>query len=132
MEKSSNNLDYPKIVKRCTLRQSIQLRSDGSTRLPQMSVDDYRKFVVWQVLTPYLTNIRKYDDNDASNMIKNWLDRCSQLKRLQFNLNHVVKYDINSAKRNGYLLPINRKQLKKEVKERKHILVQRVVQILGK
>jgi hypothetical protein len=92
-----------------------------------MSVDDYRKFVVWHVLTPNLTNIRNYDDNDASNMIKNWLDRCSQLKRLQFNLNHVVKYDINSAKRNGYLLPINRMKLKKEVNERKHILVQRVV-----
>ena len=113
MEKSSNNSDYPKIVKSRALRQSIQLRSGGSKRLPQTSVDDYRKFVVWRILAHYHTNIRKYDDNDASNMIKNWLDRCSQLKRLQVNLNHMVKYNINSAKRNGYL-PISLKKLKTE------------------
>ena len=107
MEKSSNNSDYPKIVKSRALRQSIQLRSGGSKRLPQTSVADYRKFVVWRILAHYHTNIRKYDDNDASNMIKNWLDRCSQLKRLQVNLNYMA------AKRNSYL-PISLKKLKTE------------------
>jgi hypothetical protein len=35
---------------------------------------------MWLILAPSLTNIRKYDDNDAYNIIKNSLDRCSQLK----------------------------------------------------
>ena len=36
-------------------------------------------------------------------MIKNWLDKCSQLRSLDFNTNYIIKYNINSAKRNGYL-----------------------------
>ena len=58
MEKSSNNCDYPKIVKRCAPIQSIHLGSGGLKRLLQTSVDDYRNFEVWRILAPYLTNIR--------------------------------------------------------------------------
>ena len=37
--------------------------------------DDYRKFVVWRILFPYLINIRKCSANEASNIIRNWLDK---------------------------------------------------------
>ena len=82
-------------------------------RLLQTPIDDYRKFVVWRILSPYLINIKKCSVDEASNLIKNWLDKCSQLRSLDFNPNYMIKYNINSAKRNGYL-PISLEKLRTE------------------
>ena len=46
-------------------------------------------------------------------MIRNWLYRCSQLKRLNFSPNYMIKYNINSAEHNVYL-PIYLEKLKTE------------------
>jgi len=51
-------------------------------KLLQTPIDDYRKFVVWRILSPYLINIRKCSVEEATNMIKNWLDKCSKLRPL--------------------------------------------------
>ena len=91
----------------------IRLRSGWIEKLLQTPIDDYRKFVVWRILAPYLINIRKCSDDEAFNTIKDWLDRCSSLRRLEFNPNYIIKYNINTAKRNGYL-PISLEKLKIE------------------
>ena len=82
-------------------------------RLLQTPLSDYRKFAVWCILAPYLINIRKCSTDEASKIIKDWLDKCSQLRRLDFNAYHVIKYNIDSAKRNGYL-PGSLEKLKAE------------------
>ena len=82
-------------------------------RLLQTPVDDYRKFVVWRILAPYLINIRKSSVEEASNIIKSWLDKCNQLRSLDFSPNYMIKYNINTAKRGGYL-PISLQKLKIE------------------
>ena len=82
-------------------------------KLLQSPIDDHRKFVMWRILAPYLINIRKCSADEASGTLKNWLDRCSQLRRLDFNPNYMIKYNINTAKRNGYL-PISLEKLKTE------------------
>jgi hypothetical protein len=64
-------------------------------------------------LAPYIINIRKYSDDEASDCIRNWLNKCSQLRRLDFSPNYIIKYNINSAKRGRYL-PISRKKLRME------------------
>ena len=46
-------------------------------------------------------------------MIRDWLNRCNELRRLQFNAVYLIKYNINSARRNGYL-PISLEKLKTE------------------
>jgi hypothetical protein len=46
-------------------------------------------------------------------MIKDWLNKCDSLRQLDFNPNYIVKYNINSAKRTGYL-PISLEKLKIE------------------
>ena len=51
----------------------------------------------------YLINIRKYTDEEAFNPIRHWLNRCNELRRVQFNGVYLIKYNINSAKRNAYL-----------------------------
>ncbi len=82
-------------------------------KLLQTQVEDHRKFTVWRILAPYLTNIIKCSDYEAYGTIKNWLHKCSQLKRLQFSPNYTIKYNINSAERNGHL-PISLEKLETE------------------
>jgi hypothetical protein len=88
--------------------KTARLRTVNSTKiwwtekLLQTPIDDYRKFAVWRILAPYLINIRKCSDDDATNIIRNWLDRCRNLRQLDFTANYVIRYNINSAKRNGY------------------------------
>jgi hypothetical protein len=50
---------------------------------------------------------------EAFSAIKNWLDRSGSLRRLEFNPNYTIKYNINTAKRDGYL-PISLQKLKIE------------------
>jgi hypothetical protein len=80
-------------------------------KLLHTPLDDYRKFVVWRILSPYLINIRKCSVEEASNLIKNWLDKCSKLRPLDFNPNYAIKNNIKSATRSGYL-PISLRKLK--------------------
>ena len=68
---------------------------------------------MWRILAPYLINIRKYSADEAFHIMRDWLDRCSQLRRLEFNPNYMIKYNINTAKRNGYL-PISLEKLEVE------------------
>jgi Primase X len=82
-------------------------------KLLQTPVDDYRKFVVWRILALYLINIRKCSADEAFDIMRDWFDRCSELRKLQFNDDYLIKYNINSAKRNGYL-PISLQKLKTE------------------
>jgi hypothetical protein len=82
-------------------------------KLLQTPLDDYRKFVVWRMLAPYLINIRKCSADEASNIIRGWLDRCRNLRQLDFTPNYIIKYNINSAKRNNYL-PKSLEKLKVE------------------
>jgi hypothetical protein len=51
-------------------------------KLLQTPLDDYRKFVVWRILAPYLINIRKCSADDAINIIRNWLDERHNLSHL--------------------------------------------------
>ena len=68
-------------------------------KLLQTPLNDYRKFVIWSILSPYLINIRKCSVEEASNLIKNWLDKCNKLRPLDFNPNYAIKNNIKSEKR---------------------------------
>jgi hypothetical protein len=84
-------------------------------KLLQTPLDDYRKFVTWRILAPYLINIRKCSVDEAINVITNWLDRCRSLRHLDFSPNYMIKQNINSAMRGGFL-PISLDKLKIENK----------------
>jgi hypothetical protein len=82
-------------------------------KLLQTPIGDYRKFAIWHILMPYLINIRHMSDNETYDIVRSWLDKCHSLLRLDFNPNYMIKYDINTAKKGGYL-PINLEKLKTE------------------
>jgi Primase X len=82
-------------------------------KLLQTPINDYRKFAIWRILAPYLINIRGSSTEDAYNLTRDWLNRCNSLRQLDFNPNYIIKYNINSAKKTGYL-PIRLEKLKIE------------------
>jgi hypothetical protein len=92
-------------------------------KLLQTPVDDYRKYAIWRILAPYLINIKGSSTEDAFTMIMDWLNKCNSLRQLDFNPNYIVKYNINRAKRTGYL-PISLDKLKIE-NSHLHILLAR-------
>lgn len=82
-------------------------------KLLKTPLDDYRKFVTWRILAPYFMNIRKCSVDEAYDIIRNWLNKCSQLS-LDFCCKYSIRHDIDSAKRFGYL-PITLHKLKIEI-----------------
>ena len=70
-------------------------------RLLQTPLSDYRKLAIWRVLAPYLLNIRGLSPVEAHGIMSEWLDKCSQLRRLDFNPSYRIKSVLNSSK--GFL-----------------------------
>ena len=87
--------------------------------LLQIPITDYRKFAIWRVLAPYLLNIRGLSQEQARNIIGNWLDECGRLQRLDFNPSFRIKAALNSSKD---FLPISFNKLKVENEGLYHLL----------
>ena len=112
------NEKYIELKKAQKLKQRPVVPEDQNKRvgwiegLLQTSLPDYRKYSIWRILTPYLLNIRKLPEQEATDIIRDWLGRCNQLKRLDFNYKQKIKDGIEGAKR-GYL-PISLFKLREE------------------
>jgi Primase X len=65
--------------------------------LLQTPIEDYRKNAIGLILAPYLINIRKFSYEMASVLIKDWLRKCNQVRTLDFNYEHKVKYCLNTS-----------------------------------
>ena len=55
--------------------------------------------------------IVRLSGDEANDRIRSWLDKCHFLRRLDFSPNYMIGYNINTAKKNGYL-PISFENLK--------------------
>jgi hypothetical protein len=84
-------------------------------RLLKTPLADHRKYCIWRIMTPYLLNIKKLSEEDITNIVIDWLTRCDQIRRLDFNYNQRIKEGIEGAAE-GYL-PISQEKLKEENSE---------------
>ena len=83
--------------------------------LLQTPLMDHRKYCIWRILTPYLLNIRKISTDQAFNIINEWLDKCNQLKRLDFDSDRKIQDSFDRIEEE--YLPIARKKLLTENSE---------------
>jgi hypothetical protein len=60
------------------------------------SFPDYRKIIVDLILAPYLINIKKMSYQESYQVIREWLDKCNSLKKLD-NYSNFVNYRIHYA-----------------------------------
>jgi Primase X len=77
-------------------------------------LSDHRKYIIWRILSPYLLNIKKLPKEEAYSIIKNWLDKCDKLEKLNFNSKIKIKEGLKGASK-GYF-PISMEKLKEENK----------------
>jgi Primase X len=71
--------------------------------LLETPIEDYRKNAVSLILGPYLINVKKLSYDDAFNIIKDWLNKCDSIKRLDSNFSYRIKYTLENSIKNGYL-----------------------------
>jgi hypothetical protein len=91
--------------------------------LLQTPIDDYRKNAIVLILAPYLVNIKQLDYQQSYEIIKDWLDRCNSVRKLDSYFDSRIKYALNNAIKRGYK-PISFEKLKERNTELYNKLLQ--------
>lgn len=67
--------------------------------LLQTPIPDFRKLVIDLILSPYLMNVKKLSYTESYKIIKEWLDKCNDLKKLDNyrNFEYRINYALKSA-----------------------------------
>ena len=83
-----------------------------------------RKYCIWRILVPYLINRRHVSQEDCIQLVTNWLYQCSDLKRLNFNVNRKIN---EAIKRVGTYGPVHPEKLDQEYPELYDLIVNKVL-----
>lgn len=78
-------------------------------KLLDTPIPDFRKYVIWKILCPYLVNIKKLSYEESFNLLENWLNSCDCCNKLSFNPKDEIKTRLRYVK--SYL-PISLSKLK--------------------
>ena len=84
--------------------------------LLETPISDYRKNAINLILAPYLINIKKLPYTNAFNIIKDWLNKCDSLRRLDSNFNSRVKSALEDAIQKG-IPPMSLAKLREKNRE---------------
>lgn len=71
--------------------------------LLQLPLAEHRKYCIWRILAPYFINIKRLSFDDSYRRIYEWLERCSELRELDFDPEIKINDSLNSAINTGYL-----------------------------
>jgi hypothetical protein len=112
-----------KIKRERELKKSNHLRNNIQTntntihwieKLLETPIEDGRKYTLWRILCPYLVNTKKLEYEQSHKILKTWLEKCNNLRKLDFNPNTEIKTKLRYV--NNYK-PISHNRLKKENNE---------------
>jgi hypothetical protein len=85
---------------------------------------DHRKYIIWRILSPYLLNVKKLPKEEAYSVMKEWLDKCDKLEKLNFNPKIKIKDGLRGASK-GYF-PISMEKLKEENRQLYDLILDRL------
>lgn len=100
-------LDY-KIKQQHQFQNNFSRKSTDANATPWIEtlwktpVSDYRKRIIWLILTRYAINRRKMYLGDARDWIKQWLNRCNSIRSTGEITDDYIMYYLNLAKDSGY------------------------------
>ena len=83
-------------------------------KLLQTPIEDGRKYALWKILCPYLVNIKKLEYEESFEILKMWLEKCNNLRQLDFNSYTEIKFKLSNVK---HYNPISMKNLAIDNKE---------------
>jgi hypothetical protein len=87
-------------------------------------LSDHRKYIIWRIFSPYLLNIRKLPKEEAYSVMKEWLDKCDKLEKLNFNSKIKIREGLRGASK-GYF-PISIEKLKEENRQLYDIIINKI------
>ena len=82
-------------------------------KLLDTPIADYRKNAISLVLAPYFINIRKYSYEQAYAAIKDWLDKCNTIMRLDSNFDSRIRSALEVARKTG-IRPLKNRDVETE------------------
>jgi hypothetical protein len=92
-------------------------------QLLETPIEDGRKYVLWRILCPYLVNVRKLKLEQTYEILKRWLEKCNNLRQLDFNLDVEIKAKLRYVK---HYNPISIKKMKDDNKNLNLLLRQKL------
>jgi len=72
-------------------------------RLLKTPIEDDRKYCIWRILAPYFINVKHLSFDSSYDKIYQWLDKCNELKVLDFDPETKINDSLNRATITGYL-----------------------------
>jgi hypothetical protein len=87
-------------------------------------LSDHRKYIIWRILSPYLLNVKKLPKEESYSVMKDWLDKCDKLEKLNFNSKIKIKDGLRGASK-GYF-PISMEKLKEENRQLYDVVLDRI------
>lgn len=60
-------------------------------KILETPIEDGRKYALWKILCPYLVNIKKLEYEESFEILKTWLEKCNDLRQLDFNPETEIK-----------------------------------------
>jgi hypothetical protein len=85
---------------------------------------DHRKYIIWRILSPYLVNVKKLPKEEAYSVLKEWLDKCDKIEKLNFNAKIKIKDGLKGASKGYY--PISMEKLKEENRQLYDVVLNRI------
>ena len=67
-------------------------------KLLDTPLEDGRKYTLWKILCPYLINIKKLEYEQSFKILKTWLEKCNDLRQLDFNPETEIKVKMRNVK----------------------------------
>ncbi|MGD9533871.1 MAG: DNA primase noncatalytic subunit PriX [Candidatus Nitrosocosmicus sp.] len=114
---AQEEINHEEEIKKSIDRRSSANESENSftidwiERLIETPIEDHRNYCLWRIIGPYLLNVRKLSELEASKIMEEWLDRCSIVRKLDFEPRLKIYSIIKGNK--GYK-PISFAKLKEE------------------
>ena len=90
----------------------------------ERSLSDHRKYIIWRILSPYLLNVKKLPKEEAYSVMKEWLDKCDKIEKLNFNPKTKIKDGLKGASKGYY--PISMEKLKEENRQLYELILNRM------
>jgi hypothetical protein len=103
--------------RRCTTTSNpIHSIGDSSIswieKLLAIGIPDHRKYAISLIVVPYLMNIKGYSEDRITATVNTWLEKCANLRSLDFGPKYIIKQAIRNASK-GYR-PMKRETLKEK------------------
>jgi hypothetical protein len=80
-------------------KQSI----DWIERLLHTTLQDHRKYCIWRIFAPYFINVKHLSFGDSYDKIYEWLDKCNEIKELNFDPTTKINDSLNRTTNTVYL-----------------------------